>query len=222
MSCRIEDYGLIGDCETAALVGRDGSIDWLCWPAFDSDACFAALLGTHKHGRWLIAPAEEITNTSRRYRGDTLILETRFETAEGVVELIDFMPPRGNASDVVRLVRGVSGRVKLRMQLVIRFGFGADIPWVKKNADGSGLLAICGPDMTVLRTPVETRGEDMTTVADFEVGAGETVPFVLTYGPSHLPVPDADRPRARACRKPKRSGPNGAAAAPMRASIAIS
>ncbi|MBR1230594.1 glycoside hydrolase family 15 protein [Bradyrhizobium sp. AUGA SZCCT0182] len=189
MSCRIEDYGLIGDCETAALVGRDGSIDWLCWPAFDSDACFAALLGTHKHGRWLIAPAEEITNTSRRYRGNTLILETRFETANGVIDLIDFMPPRGNASDVVRLVRGVSGRVRLRMQLVIRFGFGIDIPWVRKTDDGSGLLAICGPDMTVLRTPVATRGEDLTTVAEFEVGEGDTVPFVLTYGPSHLAVP---------------------------------
>jgi GH15 family glucan-1,4-alpha-glucosidase len=180
---------LIGDCETAALVGRDGSIDWLCWPAFDSDACFAALLGSHEHGRWLIAPADEVTKTSRRYRDNTLILETRFETADGVVELTDFMPPRGNASDVVRLVRGVSGRVKLRMQLVIRFGFGAEVPWVKKNADGSALLAICGPDMTVLRTPVAIRGEDLTTVADFEVGEGETVPFVLTYGPSHLPVP---------------------------------
>ena len=189
MSCRIEDYGLIGDCETAALVGRDGSIDWLCWPAFDSDACFAALLGTHKHGRWLIAPAVEITGTSRRYCDDTLILETRFETAEGAVDLIDFMPPRGNASDVVRLVRGVRGRVRMHMQLVIRFGFGADIPWVKKSEDGSALLAICGPDMTVLRTPVETRGEDLTTVADFEVGEGDSVPFVLTYGPSHLPVP---------------------------------
>ncbi len=190
MSNRIEDYGLIGDCETAALVGRDGSIDWLCWPAFDSDACFAALLGGHEHGRWLIAPAEEVKKTSRRYRDDTLILETRFETADGAVDLIDFMPPRGDASDVVRLVRGVSGRVKLRMQLVIRFGFGADIPWVKKNPNGTGLLAICGSDMTVLRTPVDTRGEDLTTVADFEVGEGETVPFVLTYGPSHLPVPD--------------------------------
>jgi GH15 family glucan-1,4-alpha-glucosidase len=190
VSNRIEDYGLIGDCETAALVGRDGSIDWLCWPAFDSDACFAALLGTSKHGRWLIAPAEEVNKTSRRYRGDTLILETRFETANGVVDLIDFMPPRGNASDVVRLVQGVRGRVKLRMQLVIRFGVGADIPWVRKSADGSALLAICGPDMTVLRTPVETRGEDLTTVGDFEVGEGETIPFVLTYGPSHLPVPD--------------------------------
>jgi GH15 family glucan-1,4-alpha-glucosidase len=190
---RIEDYGLIGDCETAALVGRDGSIDWLCWPAFDSDACFASLLGTPKHGRWLIAPAEEVTKTSRRYRGDTLILETRFETANGTVNLIDFMPPRGHASDVVRLVRGVSGRVKLRMELVIRFGFGIDIPWVKKADDGA-LLAICGPDMTVLRTPVQTRGEDLTTVADFEVSEGETIPFVLTYGPSHLPVPAAIDP----------------------------
>ena len=180
MSCRIEDYGLIGDCETAALVGRDGSIDWLCWPAFDSDACFSALLGTHKHGRWLIAPAGEIAATSRRYWGDTLILETRFETADGVVELVDFMPPRGNASDVVRLVRGARGRVKMRMQLVIRFGFGSDIPWVKKSEDGSALLAICGPDMAMLRTPVPTCGEDLTTIAEFEVGEGDIVPFVLT------------------------------------------
>ncbi|HTE97108.1 MAG TPA: glycoside hydrolase family 15 protein [Bradyrhizobium sp.] len=193
MSSRIEDYGLIGDCETAALVGRNGSIDWLCWPAFDSDACFTALLGTHKHGRWLIAPAEEIVKSSRRYWDNTLILETRFETANGVVALIDFMPPRGNASDVVRLVRGVRGRVKLRMELVIRFGFGTDIPWVKRTGDGA-LLAICGQDMTVLRTPAETRGEDMTTVADFAVGEGETIPFVLTYGPSHLPLPGPINP----------------------------
>jgi GH15 family glucan-1,4-alpha-glucosidase len=189
LACKIEDYGLIGDCETAALVGRDGSIDWLCWPSFDSDACFAALLGTSRQGRWLIAPAEKITNTSRFYWDDTLILETRFETAGGTIAVVDFMPPRGKASDIVRLVRGVSGRVKLRMELVIRFGFGTDIPWVKKTEDGSALLAICGPDMTVLRTPVKTRGEDLTTVADFEVGEGETVPFVLTYGPSHLDVP---------------------------------
>ncbi len=193
MPCQIEDYGLIGDCETAALVGRDGSIDWLCWPAFDSDACFAALLGTPGHGRWKIAPADGVTETSRRYWDNTLILETRFETAEGTVALIDFMPPRGNASDVVRLVRGISGRVKLRMELVIRFGFGTNIPWVKRTDDGA-LLAICGPDMTVLRTPVETRGEDMTTVADFEVGEGETIPFVLTYGPSHLPLPEPINP----------------------------
>src|ERR1043166_7876549 len=189
MPSRIEDYGLIGDCETAALVGRDGSIDWLCWPAFDSDACFAALLGNRKNGRWLIVPAGEIKRTARRYRGDTLILETRFETADGAVDLIDFMPSRGKASDVVRLVRGAGGRVKMRMELIIRFGFGSDIPWVRKSEDGSALLAICGQDMTVLRTPVETRGEDMTTVADFEVGEGDTMPFVLTYGPSHIPVP---------------------------------
>ena len=191
MPCKIEDYGLIGDCETAALVGRDGSIDWLCWPAFDADACFAAILGTEKHGRWKIAPAEDVSKISRRYWGNSLILETRFETKDGTVAVIDFMPPRGKASDVVRLVRGISGRVKLRMELVMRFGFGTDIPWVKKNEDGTGLLAICGQDMAVLRTPVETRGEDMTSVADFEVGEGETVPFTLTYGPSNLAVPDA-------------------------------
>ena len=186
---RIEDYGLIGDCETAALVGRDGSIDWLCWPAFDSDACFAALLGTRENGRWLIAPRDEATQTSRRYWDNTLILETRFETADGVVAIVDFMPPRGEASDIVRLVRGVKGSVKMRMELVIRFGMGSDVPWVKRTDDGA-LLAIGGPDMTVLRTPVEMRGEDMTTVADFEVGEGVTVPFVLTYGASHLDLPD--------------------------------
>lgn len=189
MSEKIEDYALIGDCETAALVGRNGSIDWLCWPAFDSDACFAAILGTHKNGRWLIAPSEDVTTISRRYLGDTLILETRFETkGGGTVALVDFMPPRGKASDIVRLVRGVSGTVKMRMELVIRFGFGADIPWVRR-IDHS-LLAVAGQDMTVLRTPVEIRGEDLTTVSDFEVKAGETVPFVLTYGPSHLDPPE--------------------------------
>jgi GH15 family glucan-1,4-alpha-glucosidase len=184
----IEDYALIGDCETAALVNRNGSIDWLCWPAFDSDACFAALLGDESHGYWQIAPAAGVTSGSRRYRGDTLILETTFETADGQVTLIDFMPPRGEASDVVRLVRGDRGSVRMRMDLVIRFGFGVNIPWVKRTDDGA-LLGICGPDMAVLHTPVETRGEDLTTVAEFEVRAGKTVPFVLTYGPSHLPVP---------------------------------
>jgi GH15 family glucan-1,4-alpha-glucosidase len=192
LSQKIEDYALIGDCETAALVGRTGSIDWLCWPAFDSDACFAAMLGTNDNGRWLIAPSGDVIATSRRYLGDTLILETRFETANGAVALIDFMPPRGKASDIVRLVRGVSGSVKMRMQLVIRFGFGADIPWVRRI--DHALLAICGQDMAVLRTPVETRGENLTTVAEFEVREGETVPFVLTYGPSHLDPPDAIDP----------------------------
>ncbi len=194
MACRIEDYGLIGDCETAALVGRNGSIDWLCWPAFDSEACFAALLGTDRNGRWLIAPVDAPANTSRRYCDNTLILETRFETGSGVVDLIDFMPLRressgGSASDIVRLVRGVSGRLRMRMELVIRFGFGMGIPWVKQTEDRSALLAICGPDMAVLRTPIATRGENMTTIAEFEVEAGQTVPFVFSYGPSHLPVP---------------------------------
>lgn len=189
MSNKIEDYGLIGDCETAALVGRNGSIDWLCWPAFDSDACFAAILGTNRNGRWLIAPDQEVTKTSRGYWDDTLILETLFETTSGSVALIDFMPPRGKASDIVRLVRGIRGQVKLKMELVIRFGFGSDIPWVRRTDDSSALLAICGPDMTVLRTPVKTRGENLTTVADFEVSADQTIPFVLTYGASHLPPP---------------------------------
>ncbi|WP_047309773.1 glycoside hydrolase family 15 protein [Rhodopseudomonas palustris] len=184
----IEDYAMIGDCETAALVGRNGSIDWLCWPAFDSEACFAALLGSEANGRWKIAPAKEIVRCSRRYRGDSLILETTFETATGAFTLIDFMPPRGSASDVVRLVRGDRGRVEVAMQLVIRFGYGASIPWVKRGEDDA-LLAICGPDMVVLHTPVATYGRDMTTVADFEIGEGDVVPLVLTYGASHLPVP---------------------------------
>jgi GH15 family glucan-1,4-alpha-glucosidase len=186
---RIEDYGLIGDCETAALVGRDGSIDWLCWPAFDSEACFAAILGTRRNGRWQIAPGEEITRVSRRYWDNTLILETRFETRGGTVAIIDFMPPREKASDVVRLVRGIEGSVKMRMEFIIRFATGSEIPWVRRTENGA-LLAICGPDMTVLRTPVRLRGEDMTTVADFEATEGKTIPFVLTYGPSHLPLPD--------------------------------
>ena len=190
---RIEDYALIGDCETAALVGRDGSIDWLCWPAFDSEACFAAILGTRKHGRWRIAPSEGEVRSSRRYWDNTLILETRFETRDGSVAVLDFMPPRGEASDVVRLVRGIKGKVKMRMELIIRFGTGSAIPWVKRTEEGA-LLAICGPDMTVLRTPAELRGEDMTTVSDFEVSEGKTVPFVLTYGASHLELPNAIDP----------------------------
>ncbi|UYO48021.1 glycoside hydrolase family 15 protein [Rhodopseudomonas palustris] len=191
----IEDYALIGDCETAALVGRDGSIDWLCWPSFDSEACFAALLGTEDNGRWRIAPADEIVRCSRRYRGDSLILETTFETATGSITLIDFMPPRGSASDIVRLVRGDRGRVKVAMQLVIRFGYGAAIPWVRRGDDGA-VLAVGGPDMLVLRTPVATHGKDMTTVAEFDVGEGDQIPFVMTYGPSHLPVPDSIDPIA--------------------------
>jgi GH15 family glucan-1,4-alpha-glucosidase len=191
---RIEDYALIGDCLTAALVSRTGSIDWLCWPCFDSDACFAALLGTSDHGRWLIAPRDDVQETKRRYRGDTLILETMFRTETGIVTLIDFMPPRGRASDIVRLVRGDSGTVRMKMELVLRFSSGSNVPWVRRLEDGT-LLAIAGPDMAVLRTPVDIHGKDLTTVAEFDVHAGECVPFVMTYDASHHDVPTAIDPQ---------------------------
>jgi GH15 family glucan-1,4-alpha-glucosidase len=189
MASRIEDYALLGDCETAALVSREGSIDWLCWPRFDSDACFAALLGRPEHGRWLIAAADADARITRRYRGDTLILETDFETADGAVTVIDFMPPRGKASDVVRIVVGRRGRVAMRTELVIRFGYGCAVPWVSRLEDGT-LRAIAGPDMLHLRTPVELCGRNLTTVGDFTVEAGERVPFVLTYAPSCDPMPE--------------------------------
>ena len=187
---RIEDYALIGDCESAALVSRDGSIDWLCWPRFDSDACFAALLGTPEHGRFRIAPEDEPSKITRRYRPNTLILETRFETAGGAVTLIDFMPIRGRNPDCVRVVVGERGTVKMCAELVLRFGYGAVVPWVQKLGDGA-LRAIAGPDMVVLRTPVNLRGENMKTVGAFTVSEGDRVPFVLSYGPSHLPIPEA-------------------------------
>ena len=195
MTARIEDYGLIGDCESAALVGRNGSIDWLCWPRFDSEACFAALLGDERHGRWRIAPQEEPLRITRRYRDGTLILETLFETAEGAVRLVDFMPIARHGGEVVRLAVGERGSVRMRMELVLRFGYGAMVPWVSRLEDG-GLRAIAGPDMVVLRTPAALRGEHMTTVAEFRVPAGETVPFVLSYGASHEPVPAVVNPRA--------------------------
>src|SRR3954470_22267980 len=190
MASRIEDYALIGDCESAALVSREGSIDWLCWPRFDSDACFAALLGTPEHGRFLVAPKDSPTRITRRYRKHTLILETCFETADGAVTLIDFMPVRGKNPDCVRVVVGERGRVAMHAELVLRFGYGTTVPWVRKLGDGA-LRAVAGPDMVVLRTPVHMRGENMTSVGDFIVGAGDRVPFVLSYGPSHLRVPEA-------------------------------
>jgi len=190
MAGLIEDYALIGDCETAALVGRDGSIDWLCWPRFNSDACFAALLGDASNGHWQLVPVDAGARVTRRYRPGTLVLETTFETDQGSVMLIDFMPPRGKASDLMRLVRGVQGRVAMHMELVLRFGYGAVVPWVTRLPDGR-LRAIAGPDMVVLQTPVPLQGRDLTTLADFEVSAGETVPFVLTYGRSHDELPAA-------------------------------
>src|SRR5215471_1713881 len=193
MSTPIEDYALIGDCRSAALVSRDGSIDWLCWPRFDSDACFAALLGTRDHGRFRIAPADEVKRVRRRYRPDTLILETRFETDDGEVTLIDFMPVRGRNPDCVRIVIGERGRVKMCVEMILRFGYGATVPWVRKLGDGT-LRAIAGPDMVVLRTPVHLRGENMTTVGEFVVGEGDRVPFVLSYGPSHLRPPEVISP----------------------------
>jgi GH15 family glucan-1,4-alpha-glucosidase len=192
---RIEDYALIGDCETAALVGRDGSVDWLCWPRFDSAACFAALVGDRDNGRWRIAPAGEVRRATRRYRPDTLILETEFETDDGVVALIDFMPLRGHASDLVRLVEGRRGRVPMAMELVLRFDYGAVVPWVTRGDDGT-LTAIAGPDLVVLRTPAPFEGRGLSTVSEFDAVAGETTPFVLSYGRSHLPPPapiDPDR-----------------------------
>jgi GH15 family glucan-1,4-alpha-glucosidase len=190
MSSRIEDYALIGDCRSAALVAMDGSIDWLCWPRFDSGACLAALLGTRENGRWLIAPQDKTARVSRRYRAKTLILETRFETDGGVVTLIDFMPPLSGNPAVVRLVVGERGSVALHLDLVLRFSYGVIVPWVTRLEDGT-LRAIAGPDMVLLRTPVHTKGENLTTVGVFTVGAGEMVPFLLTYVPSHAPLPPA-------------------------------
>jgi GH15 family glucan-1,4-alpha-glucosidase len=187
MALRIEDYALIGDCQTAALVGRDGSIDWLCFPRFDSGACFAALLGSPQHGRWLIAPAEPVVHVARAYRENTLVLDTTFETATGCVRLTDCMPIRTDWPDVVRLVRGVRGRVRMRMELVVRFDYGSVTPWVRREADG--LSAVGGPDAVRLHTPVPLKGRDWATTAEFEMVEGDEVPFVLIWHPSNQPAP---------------------------------
>ncbi len=210
MPARIEDYALLGDCETAALVSRDGSVDWLCLPRFDSSACFAALLGGPEHGRWRVAPSDPTARSTRRYRPDTLILETEWETADGAVTVLDFMPIRDQKPDLVRIVVGRRGRVTMRTEFVIRFAYGAAVPWVTRLGDdhdatrdatqagqptpATAIRAIAGPDMVVLRTPVELRGEDLTTVGEFEVGEGERVPFTLSYAPSHQPPPEATDP----------------------------
>jgi GH15 family glucan-1,4-alpha-glucosidase len=184
---KIEDYAFLSDTQTAALVGRDGSVDWLCFPRFDSGACFAALLGDRKNGHWAFTPKEKITATRRRYSDGTLILETEIETASGAIRLIDFMPPRGENPDIIRIVEGIRGEVEMAMELVIRFDYGRIVPWVRKR-DGA-LEAIAGPDGLVLRTPVKTRGEDLTTVAEFTVREGERIPFVLTWFASHKEQP---------------------------------
>jgi GH15 family glucan-1,4-alpha-glucosidase len=188
MTPKIEDYALIGDLQTAALVERHGSIDWLCFPRFDSGACFAALLGEPEHGRWLLAPTHG-GNPGRRYLHDTLVLETTWECDSGVVRVFDFMPPRGKAPDVVRIVEGVEGRVDMHSELVIRFDYGSIVPWVSR-VDGDTRIAIAGPDALCIRTPVRTRGENMRTVSNFTIEEGERVPFTVTWFRSHEREPD--------------------------------
>lgn len=188
MSLKIEDYALIGDCHTAALVGRDGSIDWLCLPRFDSPACFAALVGTPDHGRWQLCPAAEIRRVSRRYRPNTLVLETDYETDDGAVTVIDCMPPRSLEPDLVRVVTGRRGTVPMRMQLVIRFDYGSIIPWVQR-VDG-GLSAVGGPDSLLFQTEAPMRGEGFTTVSEFSVSQGQSMPFVLMWHPFHESPPE--------------------------------
>jgi GH15 family glucan-1,4-alpha-glucosidase len=187
MAAPIEDYALIGDTHTAALVSRQGSIDWLCLPRFDSPACFAALLGDRSNGRWLLAPAGPVREVHRRYQGDTLALETEFHTDEGVVRVVDCMPPRQQDPDVARIVECARGRVRMQMELTIRFDYGSIVPWVR-NIDGA-LHAVAGPDSVWLRTPVPVRGENWTSLADFTVAEGERVPFMLTWHASHRPAP---------------------------------
>jgi GH15 family glucan-1,4-alpha-glucosidase len=184
---KIEDYCIIGDCETAALVSREGSIDWLCWPTFSSGACFAALLGTEDHGFWKIAPAGKVKKIQRQYQPHTLVVETTFKTEDGEVHVTDFMPPRDDQSNIVRIVRGVSGEVSMRMDLAIRFDYGRTTPWVT-STDGE-LRAVAGGDMIVLRTKAPLRGEGMKTVSDFTVRAQETVAFTLMKLSSLADVP---------------------------------
>ena len=195
MPSRIEDYALIGDCQTAALVARDGSIDWLCFPRFDSGACFAALLGTPDHGRWQISPANGVTSTRRRYRENTLIVETDFVTPDGEVTLIDFMPVRDHGiPEVIRVVEGKRGKVPMKMELIIRFDYGSIVPWVQspesKSHDSQGITATGGPDKLRLWTNVQLRGEGLTTVSDFTVAKGQSFFFDLAWHPSNEPAPE--------------------------------
>jgi GH15 family glucan-1,4-alpha-glucosidase len=193
VAARIEDYALVGDTHTGALISRTGSVDWLCLPRFDSGACFAALVGTEDHGRWLLAPAGEVQRTSRRYRGDTLVLETEHETSDGAVRVIDCMPPRREEADLFRVVEGIKGAVRMRMELRIRFDYGSIVPWVRRTP--TGLAAIAGPDAIELNTDVPLRGRDLTTYADFTVREGQSQPFSLIWHPSTDPPPPPLDPR---------------------------
>ena len=187
---RIEKYGLIGDCTTAALVGLDGSIDWLCWPRFDSGACFAALLGDETNGRWTIHPANEDCRSERAYHEDSMVLETRFSCDDSSFAVIDFMPTDGGASSIVRIVEGRAGTSHVRMHLLLRFDYGSSVPWVERE-DGGGIMAIAGPNLVVLRTRVPLRGEGLSTVAEFDIEKGQRIAFTLSYGLSHRAPPDA-------------------------------
>ncbi|MBV8818573.1 MAG: glycoside hydrolase family 15 protein, partial [Acidobacteriaceae bacterium] len=184
----IEDYALIGNNATTALVAKDGSIDWLSFPRFDSGACFAALLGSERDGHWQIRPLSNQTRVTRRYRKGTLVLETEFETNEGAVLITDCMDRRGEHQDVIRIVKGLRGRVAMRMELVIRFEYGTVVPWVTRIEDGR-LRAVAGPDQIIIASPVETRGEDFKTLASFEVAEGDNLPFAITWTSSFSPVP---------------------------------
>ena len=198
---KIEDYAFLSDTQSGALVSRDGCVDWLCLPRFDSGACFAALLGGPENGTWRLTPQEKIKKRERRYRGDTLILETDLHTSGGAVRYIDFMPPRGTNPDMVRIIEGLAGQVTIRMELIIRFDYGSVVPWVRRRY--GGLEAIAGPDGLILHTPIETRGEDLKTVAEFTVGKGDRVPFVLTWYPVARTAAARSPSRERATRHGK-------------------
>ena len=189
---RIEDYALLGDTQTAALVGKDGSVDWACFPRFDSGACFAALIGTRDNGRWRIAPEAPVRAVRRRYRPGTLILETEMETDTGVCRLIDFMPVRGHAPDIVRIVEGVRGTVSMKSDLVIRFDTGRVVPWVRRQHDA--LVAIAGPDALCIRGDIEMHGENLATVGEFELKPAERRAVVMTWFPSNEGLPKAVDP----------------------------
>src|ERR1051325_7818416 len=187
LSLPLEDYALVGDCHTAALISKMGSVDWLCFPHFDSPACFAALLGNPEHGRWGISPAIPVKKIQRRYRPESLVLETEFHTAQGTVVLVDCMTPRDDTPNLLRMIVGTSGNVPMKMELIIRFDYGSVVPWVRRTPHG--ISAIAGPDMLSLRTKALLRGENLTTVSEFTVGRDDRVTFDLTWHPSHLREP---------------------------------
>lgn len=187
MALKIEDYAVIGDCQTVALVGNDGSLDWLCLPRFDSAACFASLLGNSENGRWKIAPKNGVKSVRRRYQDDTLILETEFHTDAGDVALIDFMPIRTREPDLVRIVEGRSGQVPMELELTIRFDYGSIVPWVRRTKDG--IRATAGPDTLYCRSPISLHGQNAHTVAEFTVSQGQQFAFELTWAPTHEPEP---------------------------------